>query len=522
MVRKTKIVLFLTIMCGQEQDSLVKYIPSDIQRLEILDNEPSGEDIKEKVQSKLSSTPQEKLLGREYLHENAKRNKLSALKLYYGYWDPEKRELADGLNKTQLDGNEFYEVTFNQKGRIKTVAFYNRQKQKLWSYHIVWNKSGTRSKYEVEFHIREPLTRYDEFLFKDNLSEMRPKWRLEIKEREDSRPHTVIIKDELDQVYYFYQFQYLEGERRHPERKIIISEYFRDDSSKVGMHKLYYNKNNYLFQAKYYDENDNLLSTQLFNYMNAPKEILITLKDGTGALLEKRIIPFSNKYRRRFGTPEDKTGLADVMSFLSKTTEEDLQKLIQSIESKFNVTVELDTVVQKNILETKFGYQKIEPDSIPKNKISKRRNRKKHKKSFGFGLDISNSLLAGQYLGTDNVLSIGLSLKLPISFDVFWFSLAPSLSYGQIKFLGSEQSSATWVNLESPDFVPLKFPLIIHGALGTIGPGFGINGGIHAKIHYHLDITFGASAFIANNMDGNKQTTGAISVDLGVGYILPF
>ncbi|MFQ6678110.1 MAG: hypothetical protein ACE5D0_07275 [Fidelibacterota bacterium] len=522
MFRNTKIALFLTILCGQEQDTLVKYFPTDIIRSEILGEESSKEEIRGKAHFKSTYTPQGKLINVEYFPDKAKQSQLSGMKLYYGYWNPEKRELADGLNRNQLDGREFYQVTFNQKGRIKTVTLFNRQKEKIWSYYLVWNKAGTRSKYEVIFHIREPLTRYDEFLYADNLSEMRQNWRLEIKEREDGRPQTVTIKDELGQIYYFYQFQYIGGKKKSPEKELIISEYFRDDSSKVGMHKLYYNKKDYLFKAKYYNEKDSLLSTQLFNYMNAPKEILLTLKDGMGILLEKRIIPFSKKYKRRLESPKDKTGLADVMSFLNETTEEDLRKLVQSIEGKFNVTVELDTVIKKNISEVKYGYQKIEPDSIPEHKVSQKRKRKKQNQPFVLEFNVSNDILAGQYLGADNIFSAGLGLGLPISFDIFWFSLVPTLNYGQIRFLGSEQTSATWINLESPDFIPLKFPLILHGAVGTVGPGFGIKGGIETKFHMGVDITIGTSAVIANNIDGNRQTTGYISVNLGVNYILPF
>ena len=210
------------------------------------------------------------------------------------------------------------------------------------------------------------------------------------------------------------------------------------------------------------------------------------------------------------------------MSFLKETSEEDLQQLIQSIESKFDVTVEMDTVIQKNIIRTEQDSQADEREKLRDDKTLKTVDKKERKQSFSLGFYGGNKLISGQYLGTDNVMGVGLNLKLPFSFNMFWFSLTPGLSVGQIYFLGNNESFASWVTLESPDFIPLKFPLIVHGAVGTMGPGFGIKGGIKTKFHFGVDITLGTSAVIANDIDGNRQPTGYLSGDLGVNYSLPF
>jgi len=305
-------------------------------------------------------------------------------------------------------------------------------------------------------------------------------------------------------------------------KEIIISEYFRDDSSKVGMHKLFYNQKKFLFLAEYYNNKDSLLYTNSYNYSNAPKEILLTVKDGNGKLLEKRIIPFSNKYKRQLGPPKNKTGLADVISFLNNTSEEDLHQLVQSIESKFNVTVEMDTVIQKNTIKTVQDKPAKKIVKLPEDKTSEAIDKKTRDQTFALGLYVGNKLISGQYMGTDNVMDFGLTLKTPFSFKMFWFSITPSLSYGQINFHGNDKSAVSWVTLESPDLIPLSLPLILHGAVGTVGPGFGIKGGIETKFHMGVDITLGTNAVIANNIDGKRQTTGYISANLGINYILPF
>ncbi len=516
------IILMFSVLVAQESDTLVKYFPTDIQRSDVLYDEVPKEAVKGKAYFKSTYSPHGELLNVEYVPGGQNQKKLSGLKLFYGYWNPEKRTLAEGLIKDQLDGREYYEVRFNKKGRIKTVVYFNHRHQKWWSYHLWWNKNGTKSKYEIEFHLRQSLLNVDEFLFAHDLSEMRPGWRLEIKEREDGRPHTVIIQDKLGQVYYFYSFQYIDGKKKSRTKEIIISEYFRDDSSKVGMHKLFYNQKKFLFLAEYYNDKDSLLYTNSYDYSNAPKEILLTVKDGNGKLLEKRIIPFSNKYKRQLGPPKNKTGLADVISFLNKTSEEDLHQLVQSIESKFNVTVEMDTVVQKNTIITAQDKPVKKIVKLPEDKTPEAIDKKTRDQPFALGLYVGNKLISGQYMGTDNVMDFGLTLKIPFSFKMFWFSITPSLSYGQINFNGNAQSPVSWVTLESPDFVPLKFPLILHGAVGTVGPGFGIKGGIETKVHMGVDITLGTSMVIANDIDGKKQTTGYISGDVGVSYKLPF
>ncbi len=504
----------------QEKGTVVKYFPTDIQRSEILDSEVPEKDVKGKAHFKSTYSGQGKLLNVEFVPGKKKgREKLSGLKLYYGYWDIEKRDLADGLTRDQLDGRNYYEVNFNSKGRIKNVTFIDNNKRTLWSYQLKWNKAGTRSKYSVEFHVREPLTLFDEFLFADDLSEMRRGWSMKIKEREDNRPHTVTVTDKLEQVYYYYTLQYLDGSKKSRSKEIITSEYFRFDSSKVGKHKLFYNRKDYLHKAEYYNAEDNLKYTNTFDYSNAPSEILLTVSDKKGILLEKRIIPFSNKYKRRLGPPKDKTGLADILEFIENSGEENLENLTQLIGAKFDVTVDIEGQALVS------GEKPPTKEELLEKMLAKKPKKKKgptRADKFVLGLYLGNKIVSGDYLSADNVLEIGLDIKFPFSFNLFWFSMTPSLIVGQVSFHGGDNSTVSWVALESADFIPLKFPLIVHGAIGTVGPGFGIRGGIRTKFNLGVDITLGTSAVIANDIDGQGQVSGYVLADLGIYYTLPF
>ncbi|HJL74275.1 MAG: hypothetical protein QGI44_08205 [Candidatus Marinimicrobia bacterium] len=517
---KSSIVLLLFMMVrAQEQDTLVKYFPTDIQRSEILDSEVSEKDVKGKSHFKSTYSGQGKLLNVEYIPGRKKgREKLAGLKLYYSYWDIEKRTLADGLTNDQLDGRDYYEVAFNNKGRIKNVKFIDKNKRELWSYVLIWNKAGTKSRYKVEFHIREPLTLYDEFLFVDDLSEMRKGWVAEIKEREDNRPLTVTIKDKLDQVYYFYTFKYLDGDKNNRAKEIIVSEYFREDSTKVGMHKLFYNKNEFLQKAEYYIHEDSLWRTHKYDYSNAPREIMLTTTDQSDRLIEKRLLAFSSKYKRKLGPPKDKTGLADVMLFLEDTSEEDLNQLVHSIEGKFDVTVEMDTIIHKNILEVEPEEEKladIQPDTAEP--VVK-------DKKFNALLNLNRDIIAGSYIDSGKVNAIDLGIMLPYTFKLFWFNIQGGFGLEYISYNTGEHAWGRWVFIESADFISFPyFPIVFKGGIGKAGAGLGLRSGIYAGREIGpVKLELGTNAILLNNIDGNKTFTGYLNWGLAIMYPFDF
>ncbi len=515
--------LFSTILIGQAQDTLVKYFPTDIQRSEILNSKVSEKDVKGKAHFKSTYSEQGKLLNVEYIPGKKKgREKLSNLKLYYGYWDIEIRNLADGLTRDQLDGKNYYEATFNNKGRIKTVTFIDRNKRRLWSYVLKWNKAGTKSKYSVEFHVREPLTLFDEFLYADELSEMRRGWSAEMQEREDNRPHTVTITDKLGQVYYYYTLQYMDGGEKSSIKEIIVSEYFRDDSTKVGMHKLFYNRREYLQKTEFYDSADKLIYTNVYNYSNAPKELMLTSTDNRGKLLEKRIISFSKKYKRHLGPPKDKTGLADVMLYLDVTSEGDLHKLVQSIESKFDVTVEMDTLVQKNIVEVEPEIE-LEKETIVLD-MPKVKKSDKIVKKFTAVFNINREIIAGRYLDSGKVNTIGFDLTFPNRLELFWFSLQGGLGLEYVSFNSGDNAWGTWVFVESADFIPFPFfPIVINSGLGKVGSGLGLRSGIYAGREIGpVKLAVGTNAVILNNIDGTNNVTGYLAGNVSIMYPFNF
>jgi len=117
---------------------------------------------------------------------------------------------------------------------------------------------------------------------------------------------------------------------------------------------------------------------------------------------------------------------------------------------------------------------------------------------------------------------MGAVIHFPFKFNLFWFSMSPSLHVGQVLFHGGDNSTVSWINLRSKDIIPLNLPIIIEATMGTVGPGFGIKGGIKTSFNAGVDLTIGTSVVIANDIDGTRNTTGYISGELGVNYTLPF
>jgi hypothetical protein len=211
--------------------------------------------------------------------------------------------------------------------------------------------------------------------------------------------------------------------------------------------------------------------------------------------------------------------LADILEFIENSGEENLGKLVQLIEAKFDVTVDIEGQALVG------GEKPLTSDELQKKMLAKKLKKKKgptRAEKFVLGLYLGNKIVSGDYLSADNVLEIGLDIKFPFLFNLFWFSMTPSLSVGQVSFGGDDNSAVSWVALESADFIPLKLPLIVHGALGTVGPGFGIKSGVRTKFKLGVDVILGISAVVANDINGKGQVTGYVSADLGIYYILPF
>ena len=80
--------------------------------------------------------------------------------LYYAYWNPYRKKLDNKNSRDFFISAPYFEVLKNKQGKIKTVVKYSSKNKKIDSWHLVWNRKGTRSEYQIKFHQTVFLIRF--------------------------------------------------------------------------------------------------------------------------------------------------------------------------------------------------------------------------------------------------------------------------------------------------------------------------------------------------------------------------
>ena len=228
--------------------------------------------------------------------------KAGAKRAYYGYWNPYRRKADLKNSRDFFISNPYFEVSRNAKAKIKTVVKYNSNNEKVDSWHIKWNRSGTRSEYNVKFHQKGNITRLDSLLFSHKLSEVEPGWYAKVKSKKDGRPLRYDIYDENDIRLYFYRFHYAQRSDSILTMETIQSSYFRSDSTLVGRHILFMENGEWLREIHFKDANNELESVTRFEVSLPKEETIITRLDKDGKEIASRIMQLSypDKYSYRF------------------------------------------------------------------------------------------------------------------------------------------------------------------------------------------------------------------------------
>ena len=203
--------------------------------------------------------------------------KVWAKRAYYGYWNPYRRKADLKNSRDFFISNPYFEVSKNAKGKIKRVVRYNSSNEKVDSWHIKWNRSGTRSEYNVKFHQKGDITRLDSLLFSHKLSEVEPGWYAKVKSKKDGRPLRYDIYDENDIRLYFYRFHYAQRSDSILTMETIQSSYFRSDSTLVGRHILFMENGEWLREIHFKDSNNELESVTRFEVSLQRRTIITRL-----------------------------------------------------------------------------------------------------------------------------------------------------------------------------------------------------------------------------------------------------
>jgi len=211
---------------------------------------------------------------------------------YYKYWNPDRRVLDLRSEPQTFYGSIYYEVTYNNDGRIKTVTRIGEDRIAQETYHLIWNRSGSRSEYKIEFHTDGSILRLNDLIFSDVLSNVRPGWIADFKTRKDGRPAEVAVSDKLGFTYYYYHFTYTQNKDKGYPAEVVESSYYDKDGNFVGRHILVWEDGQWLTNIQYFDESNSLIESREFIHNKKRQETIRIISDGSEKELERRIIPF--------------------------------------------------------------------------------------------------------------------------------------------------------------------------------------------------------------------------------------
>ena len=221
---------------------------------------------------------------------------------YYKYWNPYRRVLDLRGEPQSFYGQIYYQATYNKDNRIKTVTKFGKDRKPKETYSLIWSRSGARSEYKVTFHELGNVSRLDQNLYSNELSNMRPGWVASFVSRSDGRPKEVFFTDSVGFEYFSYNFNYTIVKEDKQFSEVVESSYFDSDKKFVGRHLLFWEKGAYLKMIQYFDSDNVIVETIEFINDKRLGETIRVLTDGEGKELERKIIPYMppDKYAYKY------------------------------------------------------------------------------------------------------------------------------------------------------------------------------------------------------------------------------
>ena len=221
---------------------------------------------------------------------------------YYKYWNPYRRVLDLRGEPQSFYGQIYYQATYNKDNRIKTVTRFGKDRKPKETYSLLWSRSGARSEYKVTFHELGNVSRLDQNLYSNELSNMRPGWVASFVSRSDGRPKEVFFTDSVGFEYFSYNFNYTIVKDDKQFSEVVESSYFDSDKKFVGRHLLFWEKGAYLKMIQYFNSDNVAVETIEFINDKRLGETIRVLTDGEGKELERKIIPYMppDKYAYKY------------------------------------------------------------------------------------------------------------------------------------------------------------------------------------------------------------------------------
>lgn len=302
------LLLFALSFPGDVQErgeETIKYFKTRLQREDILENEITVEEARRANHFKAVYNHQGELIRVEFvpngdrLRKPVKKRELFPKPKppfrYFESWNYHTRELAKEMPEFRVGDRPYYRVTFLDTLHAKTVEYFMRRHHLLWTYYIIWDKNRQDSKLTIVFSTHQPLTALDPHLFHPTASEMRPGWVADFEYNRLGRPLEVTVRDPVGNTYYTYHFKHgfqTAGDTLHPvTNRLLTSEYYRSDGTRLGSHRLTFTETGSLVKKEFFDEEGILTETIEYIYNPELEEVSVVIRDPKGNILHREIIP---------------------------------------------------------------------------------------------------------------------------------------------------------------------------------------------------------------------------------------
>ena len=212
---------------------------------------------------------------------------------YYKKWNVFKGTLREPIPYSQAISN-FYKVSFDKEGLLESVTEYRIRSKPVKTTTFVRDSLGLYITYIETYHLRTSLIENDPNLYAYDMSDLRPGWTAVYTMDDGQRTvDRIKVYDQYGILMYRYKFHYTSGRAAGNRNysRVTTVKYFSAEDSLIGWHRLWYKGKRDLSLIEYFDVADTLLRTKEFEYHPAEKELLITLRDPDGVILDRRLKP---------------------------------------------------------------------------------------------------------------------------------------------------------------------------------------------------------------------------------------
>lgn len=435
--------------------------------------------------------------------------------LYFKSWQPETRELDGGLRKSEAKNTAHAEVVVAEDGTIRQVNLRNIKGERYLSYYLQWNKKRSWARYWIKAVTDTPLTAINDLFFTHDLSDLRPGYRIVVRDRRNGDIEQVKVYDEIGSFLYFYTFDYNRSERN---TETVTSRYFRHDSTLAGYHTLEYDRTGRLRGIDYFDSNGEVRYSLGYQYHSRPVEVSRSIIDRDGNLLEKRVLPLENKYRRRLPGKQSGISLSDAVSFLDNASREDVDALALLLEQRYQREIyrAVDTTFSRIIVPeegTEIEGQDRELHVQKEQKPSQSSDRLIH-----YVLTAGSTVMRGNLFGEDFIGSASGELSTARSFRLLFLpSVRPFVS-GHLVMFERKLYPGLSMGASIPGRLPFGIPVTLSGSGGWGGIGPEFKAGIQIERRTGLTVGLRLESTLYLNAFGDGVLSGLIQARVVVGF----